>query len=91
MAFSTSLLIGMWGLIGLASTLYNNFLPFLLASKGAQFDDATYYTTYRNQVILSVTGIPGALLAGWAVELPFFGRRGALALSAGEYPHCFQD
>ncbi|VDB96955.1 unnamed protein product [Peniophora sp. CBMAI 1063] len=83
MAFSTTLLIAMWGLIGLASTLYNNFLPYLLASRGAQFDDATYYTTYRNQVILAVTGIPGALLAGWAVELPFFGRRGALALSAG--------
>ncbi|KAI0035530.1 MFS general substrate transporter [Vararia minispora EC-137] len=86
MAWSTTLLISIWGLIGLASTLYNNFLPFLLASRGAQFDDATYYTTYRNQVLLSVTGIPGALLAGYAVERPYFGRRGALALSAGEYP-----
>ncbi|TFY62020.1 hypothetical protein EVG20_g6853 [Dentipellis fragilis] len=84
MAWSSSLLIALWGIIGLASTLYNSFLPFLLASRGAKFDDATYYTTYRNQVILSVTGIPGAFLAGWAVELPYVGRRGTLAISAGE-------
>ncbi|THH15873.1 hypothetical protein EW146_g4677 [Bondarzewia mesenterica] len=84
MALSTSLLISLWGIIGLASTLYNSFLPYLLASRGARFDDATYYTTYRNQVILSMTGIPGAFLAGWAVEQPFIGRRGTLAISAGE-------
>ncbi|KAA1466887.1 MFS general substrate transporter [Dentipellis sp. KUC8613] len=83
MAWSSSLLIALWGIIGLASTLYNSFLPFLLASRGAKFDDATYYTTYRNQVILSITGIPGAFLAGWAVELPYIGRRGTLAISAG--------
>ncbi|KAI0270602.1 MFS general substrate transporter [Gloeopeniophorella convolvens] len=83
MAWSTSLLIAIWGIIGLASTLYNNFLPFLLASRGAKFDDATYFTTYRNQVILSVIGIPSALLAGWTIELPYVGRRGTLAASAG--------
>ncbi|ETW79672.1 major facilitator superfamily [Heterobasidion irregulare TC 32-1] len=83
LALSTSLLIALWGIIGLASTLYNNFLPYLFASRGARFDDATYYTTYRNQVILSITGIPGAFLAGWAIERPLIGRRGTLALSAG--------
>lgn len=41
------------GIIGLASTLYNNFLPFLLASRGAQFGDSSYYITYRNVRILS--------------------------------------
>ncbi|KIP06743.1 hypothetical protein PHLGIDRAFT_24417 [Phlebiopsis gigantea 11061_1 CR5-6] len=83
LAWSTSLLISIWGIIGLASTLYNNFLPFLLASRGAQFGDSSYYTTYRNQVILSVLGIPGAFLAGWAVEQRYIGRRGTLAISAG--------
>ncbi|KAI0291552.1 MFS general substrate transporter [Russula brevipes] len=83
MAWTTSLLLWIWGLIGLALTLYNNFLPYLLASRGAKFQDATYSTTYRNQVILSVVGIPSALIAGWAVELPLVGRRGALAVSAG--------
>lgn len=29
LAFSTSLLILLWGVIGLAATLYNSFLPFL--------------------------------------------------------------
>ncbi|KAI0334189.1 MFS general substrate transporter [Cubamyces sp. BRFM 1775] len=83
LAWSTSLLIFLWGIIGLASTLYNSFLPYLLASRGAQFGDSSYYTTYRNQVILGVVGVPGAFLAGWAVEQPYIGRRGTLALSAG--------
>ncbi|KAI0087699.1 MFS general substrate transporter [Irpex rosettiformis] len=83
LAWSTSLLIAIWGIIGLASTLYNNFLPFLLASRGAKFGDSSYYITYRNQVILSILGIPGAFLAGWAVEQPYIGRRGTLAISSG--------
>jgi MFS family permease len=33
------------------------------------------------QVILSVIGVPGAILAGWMVELPHLGRRGTLAIS----------
>nr|VWO96261.1 Pi-transporter A-1 [Ganoderma boninense] len=109
LAWSTSLLIALWGIIGLASTLYNNFLPFLLASRGAQFGDSSYYITYRNvrlllgsppsfialtpapplariqQVILGVLGVPGAFLAGWAVEQQYIGRKGTLAISAGEY------
>ncbi|EGO28741.1 hypothetical protein SERLADRAFT_434644 [Serpula lacrymans var. lacrymans S7.9] len=68
MAWSTSLLIALWGIIGLASTLYNSFLPYLLVQRGAEFGDASLYTTYRNQVIISLIGIPGAFLAGWAVE-----------------------
>ncbi|KAI0370954.1 MFS general substrate transporter [Pilatotrama ljubarskyi] len=86
LAWSTSLLIFLWGIIGLASTLYNSFLPYLLASRGAKFGDSSYYITYRNQVILGVIGVPGAFLAGWAVEQPYVGRKGTLALSAGEYP-----
>nr|GAT46698.1 predicted protein [Mycena chlorophos] len=83
MALSTSLLISIWGIIGLASTLYNNFLPFLLASRGAKFGDGSLYLTYRNNLILSVIGVPGAFLAGWAVELPYLGRKGTLSISCG--------
>ncbi|KAF8870172.1 MFS general substrate transporter [Infundibulicybe gibba] len=83
MAFSTSLLIAIWGIIGLASTLYNSFLPYLLATRGASFGDGSLYITYRNQVILSVIGVPAALVAGWAVEIPGLGRRGTLAISSG--------
>lgn len=81
LAWNTSLLITLWALIGLAFPLYNSFVTYFLATRGADFGDGSLYTTYRNQVILSVIGVPGALLAGWAVELPYFGRKGTLALS----------
>ncbi|KAF8491146.1 MFS general substrate transporter [Russula emetica] len=81
LAWSTSLLITIWALIGLAFPLYNGFVTYFLASRGADFGDGSTYLTYRNQVILSVIGVPGALLAGWTVELPYLGRRGSLAIS----------
>jgi len=81
LAQSTSILIVIWALIGLAFPLYNSFVTYFLQTRGADFGDGSTYITYRNQVILSVIGVPGALLAGWIVEIPYFGRRGALALS----------
>jgi hypothetical protein len=53
MALSTGLLVAIWALIGLASTLYNSFLPYLLARRGAHFGDSSYYTTYRNVCLLT--------------------------------------
>ncbi|KAJ7273809.1 MFS general substrate transporter [Mycena rebaudengoi] len=73
LAYSTSLLIVLWAFIGLA-------FPFL-STRGNVFGDGSTYITYRNQVILSVIGVPGALLAGYLVELPILGRRGTLAIS----------
>jgi len=81
LAYSTTLLIILWALIGLAFPLYNSFVTFYLASRGTDFGDGSVYITYRNQVILSVIGVPGALLAGYMVELPILGRRGTLAIS----------
>ncbi|KAG7086528.1 MFS sugar transporter [Marasmius oreades] len=81
LAWSTSLLIALWALIGLAFPLYNAFVTYFLATRGAKFGDGSLYITYRNQVILSVIGVPGALLAGYMVELPFLGRRGSLSIS----------
>ncbi|KAI0357552.1 MFS general substrate transporter [Trametes cingulata] len=81
LAYSTTLLIIVWALIGLAFPLYNGFVTYFLATRGAHFGDGSVYITYRNQVILSVIGVPGALLAGWMVELPFLGRKGTLAIS----------
>ncbi|KII86743.1 hypothetical protein PLICRDRAFT_267090 [Plicaturopsis crispa FD-325 SS-3] len=81
LAYSTSLLIVLWAFIGLAFPLYNSFVTYFLATRGAEFGDGSVYITYRNQVILSVIGIPGALLAGWLVELPYLGRKGTLAIS----------
>lgn len=44
----------------------------------------TYFNPLQ-QVILSALGVPSALLAGWAVERPYIGRKGTLALAAGKY------
>ncbi|KAF5348501.1 hypothetical protein D9756_009643 [Leucocoprinus leucothites] len=81
LAISTTLLIILWALIGLAFPLYNSFVTYYLATRGADFGDGSIYITYRNQAILSVIGVPGALIAGYLVEVPFLGRRGTLAIS----------
>lgn len=61
--------------------LFHSFLPYIQATRGADFGDGSTYITYRNEVIISVLGIPGCILGGFLVELPRFGRKGALALS----------
>ncbi|KAI0754770.1 MFS general substrate transporter [Daedaleopsis nitida] len=81
MAYSTSLLLTVWALIELAFPLYNNFVTVFLQTRGADFGDGSLNITYRNQVILSIMGIPGSLLAGWMVEQRGLGRRGTLAVS----------
>lgn len=81
LAISTSLIIFIWALIGLGFPLYNAFLPYIQATRGAKFHDGSTYITYRNSLIIAVLGVPGALLGGLLVEIPRFGRKGALALS----------
>lgn len=91
LAFSTSLTILIWGLIGLAFPLYNAFLPYFLATRGAETGDSSISTTYRNIVIIAVMGdfsiyrliigIPGALIGGFAAELPRIGRKGTMSIA----------
>lgn len=81
MAYSTSLLIVIWALIGLAFPLYNDFITYYLTTRGADFGDGSVYITYRNQVIIAVIGVPAAVIAGFMVDLPYLGRRGTLAIS----------
>ncbi|KAK0477598.1 major facilitator superfamily domain-containing protein [Armillaria novae-zelandiae] len=83
MAISTTILVVLWAIIGLAYNLYNCFLPYLLTTRGVDFGDGSLYTTYRNQSILSVIGISGVLVAGWTVEVSGIGRKGTLAISLG--------
>ncbi|KIK22073.1 hypothetical protein PISMIDRAFT_23818 [Pisolithus microcarpus 441] len=86
LAYSTCLLMVLWGLIGLAFPLYNAFVTYYLETRGSAVGQTSVYTTYRNmlteqqEVILSVIGVPGALMAGYLVELPILGRRGTLAI-----------
>lgn len=81
LAWSTSLIMLVWAFIGLGFPLYNAFLPYIQATRGASFGDGSTYITYRNSVIIAVLGIPGALIGGALVEVPRFGRKGALSLS----------
>ncbi|KAH6651033.1 major facilitator superfamily domain-containing protein [Chaetomium tenue] len=81
LALSTGLIMAVWAFIGLGYPLYNAYLPFIQASRGADFGDGSTYLTYRNSLIIAVVGVPGALLGGFLVELPNFGRKGTLAAS----------
>ena len=81
LAWSTSLIMLIWAFIGLGFPLYNAFLPYIQATRGAKFGDGSTYLTFRNSLIIAVLGVPGALIGGALVELPNFGRKGALAVS----------
>lgn len=81
MALSTGIIMVVWAFIGLGYPLYNAFLPYIQATRGADFGDGSTYLTYRNSLIIAVLGIPGALIGGLMVEVPRFGRKGTLSLS----------
>ena len=81
LAWSTSLIMLIWAFIGLGFPLYNAFLPYIQATRGADFGDGSTYITFRNQSIIAVLGVPGALIGGALVQVPRFGRKGALATS----------
>ncbi|KAK5735813.1 hypothetical protein LTR17_007823 [Elasticomyces elasticus] len=81
LAFSMTLILLIWGMIGLASPLYANFLPEYLALHGAAAGNGSIYTTYRNNLIIIACSVPGTIVAGWLIGLPYVGRRGILGLS----------
>ncbi|PTD09466.1 hypothetical protein HYE67_006410 [Fusarium culmorum] len=91
LGLSTGLIMSVWALIGLGYPLYNAFIPYIQATKGADFGDGSTYITYRNSLIIAVLGVPGALLGGWLVELPKLGRKGTLSASTvltGVFLYC---
>lgn len=81
LALSTGLIMSIWAFIGLGYPLYNAFLPYIQATRGADFGDGSTYLTYRNSLIIAAVGIPGALVGGYLVELPRFGRKGTLSVA----------
>ena len=81
LALSTSLITAVWAFIGLGFPLYNAFLPYIQATRGADFGDGSTYITYRNSLIIAVLGVPGCLVGGLLVETPYIGRKGTLSLS----------
>ncbi|KAJ2982040.1 hypothetical protein NUW58_g6533 [Xylaria curta] len=80
LGYSTGALMLVWALIGLAFPLFHAYLPYLQAIRGANFGDGSTYLTYRNNLILAVLGVPGALVGAFLAETKF-GRKGALSLS----------
>ncbi|GJC95957.1 major facilitator superfamily transporter [Colletotrichum higginsianum] len=91
LALSTGTIMAIWALIGLGYPLYNAFIPYIQATRGAELGDGSTYLTYRNSLIIAVLGVPGALLGGWLVELPVLGRKGTLAISTiltGVFLYC---
>jgi len=78
LTYSFTLILLIWGMIGLGSPLYSNFLPEYLARHGAQAGDASINTTYRNNFIIIVCSLPGTLAGGWLVGLRHVGRKGTL-------------
>ncbi|KAK7046971.1 MFS general substrate transporter [Favolaschia claudopus] len=81
-AYSTGLLILIWGTVGLAFPLYYAFIPYYLSTRDATFGDGSTYITYRNTAIMYAISLPAGPLAGYLVELPLLGRKGTLAISA---------
>ncbi|KAI4600703.1 hypothetical protein KJ359_012865 [Pestalotiopsis sp. 9143b] len=91
LTWSTTGLMITWAFIGLGYPLYNAFLPYIQATRGADFGDGSTYITYRNSLIIAVLGIPGAIVGGILVEVPRLGRKGTLSISTaltGVFLYC---
>ena len=82
LAYSTTVIIANWFVIGMVSPLYSVFLPYYLASRGADVGQSGNYYVWRNYAINQVAGLFGPVIAGILVETRFVGRRGSLAIGA---------
>ncbi|KIJ62923.1 hypothetical protein HYDPIDRAFT_30064 [Hydnomerulius pinastri MD-312] len=68
LAINTTLIIIIWGLIGIAYPLYNAYLPLYLEARGSASGSSSLDETYRNYAIVSVLGIPGSFMACAVVD-----------------------
>lgn len=82
LAWSTSLTIANWFVIGFISPLYWVFLPFYLQSRAVSFGTSSNYLTWRDYSINQSAGLLGPVIAAVLVETKFLGRRGTLAIGA---------
>lgn len=82
LAWSTTVIVANWFVIGIVSPLYNVFLPYYLKSRGADVGDDSNFTQWRNYAVDQVAGLIGPCIAAVLVETRFVGRRGALAIGA---------
>ncbi|KAK7470062.1 hypothetical protein VKT23_001500 [Stygiomarasmius scandens] len=67
LAINTTITILLWGLIGLASPLFNGFIALYLSSQVPDSDNSAN-VTYRNYTIISTLGVPGSILACFVLD-----------------------
>ncbi|KAL3434039.1 major facilitator superfamily domain-containing protein [Aspergillus tetrazonus] len=77
-----SCLFLLWALVGICYPLFNVFLPYYLASHGANLGDSSNYQTDWDLVLSSVAGIFGPLLSAYLVRVRKLGYRGTLFLTS---------
>ncbi|KAF8622867.1 hypothetical protein AX15_006707 [Amanita polypyramis BW_CC] len=82
LAINTTLIILIWGLLGLAYPLFNGFLTLYLKERVPAGSSSTD-STYRNYTIISVLGVPGSLIACAIVD--FTRRAGKVALGGRKF------
>ncbi|KAG2075400.1 MFS general substrate transporter [Suillus decipiens] len=68
LTINTTLIIIIWGLIGIAYPLFNAYLPLYLSAQNSESGSSSVSETYRNYSIVSVLGIPGSLIACATVD-----------------------
>ncbi|KAK1637553.1 major facilitator superfamily domain-containing protein [Colletotrichum phormii] len=71
----------LWMLVGIADPLFTLFLPYYLRAHGADLNDSSNYTTYRDWAITSVVGIFGPALSMWMVSNSWLRSRKSLVLT----------
>lgn len=79
LAWSTSLVILTYALLGLAYPLFNGFLGSYLATKTASVGDSSIDAAYATYTYQAACGVPGSILAAILVEWGRGGRKFALA------------
>ena len=82
LAWSTTLVIAIWFVLGLSTPLYVVFLPYYLASRGAAVGDNSNYIVWRNYAITHIVGLIAPVVAAFLVETKYIGRKGTLCFGA---------
>jgi hypothetical protein len=83
LAYSTTLIVLNWLVVGIVAPLYTVFLPYYLATRGAHISSPpSNYTTWRNYAINQISGLAGPTIAAILIQTRLIGRRGTLAIGS---------
>lgn len=82
LAWSYTVIIVNWLVIGMVSPLFHVFLPYYLASQGRKVNSTSADDTWRDYAITQAAGLLGPIVAAVLVETNLLGRRGTMAVGA---------